>query len=157
MGSRHGGLTRCCPQPWPPAPAWARHTGVLVSLEVNTSIQLPCDSLHSRRWKSGCCYPFSFCAFCSSVVWLALSVARPAKDRTFKMLFPQNRSGSVYCFPTKSGPSLIALIIVHGQNRIRRVQKPETAVAKSLPSVATVLYRSQTGKCEKLPNTRVVF
>lgn len=89
-GSRHGGLTRCCPQPWPPAPAWAGHTGVLVSLEVNTSIQLPCDSLHSRRWKSGCCYPFSFCAFCSSVVWLALSVARPAKDRTFKMLFPQS-------------------------------------------------------------------
>lgn len=69
-GSRHGGLTRCCPQPRPPAPAWAGHTGVLVSLEVNTPIQLPCDSLHGRRWKSGCCYPFSFCAFCSSGVSL---------------------------------------------------------------------------------------
>lgn len=36
---------------------------------------------------------------------------------------------------------------------MHRVQKPETAMANSLPSPATVLYRSQIGKCEKLPNT----
>lgn len=42
---------------------------------------------------------------------------------------------------------------MHGSNKIYMVQKPEIAVANSLPSPAIVLYRSQIGKCEKLPNT----
>lgn len=42
---------------------------------------------------------------------------------------------------------------MHGQNGIYTVQKPETALANSLASPATVLYRSQIGKCETLPNT----
>lgn len=35
-------------------------------------------------------FPFAPCAFCSSLVWLALGFACTAKDRAFKMLFPQS-------------------------------------------------------------------
>ena len=91
-GSRHGGLTLLLPTATDPCSSMGGAHRSSVSLDVSTSIQclVTVYTAAARSLAGVTLFPFAPCAFCSSAVWLALGFARPAKDRTFKMLFPQS-------------------------------------------------------------------